>query len=107
MRALVLIEVADAREERLLPTAANAIVHWLHRDGLPAGTPAPLEDALRGLTLPAGDIHAWIAGEIETARRLRHHLVAERGLSRAQVRAAGYWRLGDAGTHARLDDEAS
>ena len=105
VRAVVLIEVADAREERPLPTAANATVRWLHRGGLPAGTPAPLEDVLRGLALSAGDTHAWIAGEIETARRLRHHLVAERGLSRTQVRAAGYWRLGDAGTHARLDDD--
>ena len=100
----VLIEVADAHEERHLPTAANAAIRWLHRDGIAAGTSALLEQALRNLTLPGGDTYAWLAGEIETARRLRRHLLEEAGLSRDRVRAAGYWRAGEAGTHARLDD---
>jgi NADPH-dependent ferric siderophore reductase len=104
VRALVLAEVADAREIRHLPTAANAAVTWLTRDGAPAGDPSLLEGALKNLMLPQGSIHAWMAGEIEVMRRLRDYLVAEEGFSRAQIRAAGYWRLGDAGAHARLDD---
>ncbi len=102
--ALVLIEVADAREERHLPTAANAAIRWLHRDGIAAGTTTLLEQALRNLMLPGGDTYAWLAGEIETARRLRRYLIEEESLSRDRVRAAGYWRVGDAGTHAGLDD---
>ena len=102
--ALVLIEVADAREERHLPTAANAAIRWLHRHRVAAGTTTLLEEALQSLVLPSGDTYAWLAAEIETARRLRRHLTEERGLPREQIRAAGYWRLGDAGTHAKLDD---
>ena len=104
LRALVLIEVADIHEERHLPTAANAAIHWLHRDGLAAGLPTLLEQGLRRLILPGGDTYAWLAGEIETVRHLRRYLLEDEGLSRDQVRAAGYWRVGEAGSHAKLDD---
>ena len=104
VRASVLIEVADANEERYLPTAANAAITWLHRDGAPAGTSTLLEQTLKDLTLPDGDTHAWLAGEIETVRRLRRYLTEEEGLARDQIRAAGYWRIGDAGAQAKLDD---
>ncbi len=104
VRALVLIEVSDRREERYLPTAANASVTWLPRDGVPAGRSNLLERALQELTLPVGDTYAWLAAEIGTARRLRRHLIEEEGLPRDRVRAAGYWRLGGAGAHERLHD---
>lgn len=53
-RAVVLIEVADAAEERYLPTAANASVTWLHRNGVPAGTGGLLRQALSAVILPGG-----------------------------------------------------
>jgi len=98
------IEVADRHEERYLPTAANAQITWLHRNATPPGTPSLLENALKSLIIPGGDIHAWIACEIEVARRLRQYLIEEEGLARAQIKAAGYWRLGDAGTHDKIED---
>ncbi len=103
-RVLALIEVADAHEQRQLPTAANATIRWLHRDGVPAGTSTLLDQAFADLTLPPGDTHAWLAGEIETIRRLRTHLIDRKGLPRDQIRAAGYWRRGEAGAHASLDE---
>ena len=103
-RVLALIEVADAHEQRHLPTAANATIRWLHRDGAPAGTSTLLDQAIEDLTLPPGDTHAWLAGEIETVRRLRTHLIERKRLPRDRIRAAGYWRLGEAGAHASLDD---
>ncbi len=103
--AFVLVEVADAREERHLPTAANARIVWLHRNGAPAGASSLLERALQAQALPSWNIHAWLAGEIETARRLRRYLI-EQGLPRERIRAAGYWRLGEPGAHARIDDDA-
>jgi NADPH-dependent ferric siderophore reductase len=106
VRALVLIEVADAREERHLPTAANAAIQWLYRDGIAAGHSTLLEQALRNLMLPTGDTYAWLAGEIEMIRRLRRYLIEEEGLARSQVRAAGYWRIGEADSHGTLDDES-
>jgi NADPH-dependent ferric siderophore reductase len=104
VRALVLIEVADAREERHLPTAANASVQWLHRNGVAAGQSTLLDQALRALMLPSGDTYAWLAGEIDTIRRLRRYLTEEEGLPREQIRAAGYWRLGEADSHGKLED---
>ncbi|MFD2767928.1 siderophore-interacting protein [Micromonospora eburnea] len=48
----------------------------------PSSAPAPL--------------YAWLAGEAGVIRRLRRHLVAERGLDRGAVAFMGYWRLGRA-----------
>ncbi len=102
---LVLIEIADADEERHLPTASAACIRWLHRNGLPAGTSHLLERALESAVLPAGPIHVWLAGEIDVVRTLRHHLLGERRIPRESVRAAGYWRRGEPGAHGRLGDE--
>ena len=103
-RALALIEVAGPLEERHLPTAANATIQWLHRGATQASRSTLLMQALKTLELPPGDTHAWLAGEIETVRAMRGYLIAEEAIPRAQIRAAGYWRLGQPATHARLDD---
>jgi NADPH-dependent ferric siderophore reductase len=102
--AIAVIEVADRKEERYLPTAANASITWLHRNGTATGSPDLLEKALRSLDLPEGEIYAWLAGEIDTIRKLRCHLVEERHLPREHVRAAGYWRIGEAAAHGSIDD---
>ncbi len=101
--AIVLIEVADRHEERYLPTAANAQIIWLHRNGKPAGLSGLLEDAIRSLQLPSRDMHAWIACEIAVARRLREYLMEEEAMPRSQIKAAGYWRIGEAGAHGKID----
>jgi NADPH-dependent ferric siderophore reductase len=100
---VVIIEVADRHEERHLPTAANAHITWLRRNGKPTGLSGLLETAIEALTLPSGEIHAWIACEIEVARRLRNHLTEVRGLPRTQIKAAGYWKIGAAGAHDKID----
>lgn len=101
--AIAIIEVADRHEERHLATAANAQITWLHRHCKHAGTSGLLEDAVRALTLPSRDIHAWIACEIEVARRLRNTLMEEKLLPRSQIRAAGYWKIGQAGAHGKIE----
>lgn len=103
-RAIALIEIADAAEERHLPTAANAGISWIHRDGEAPGGSALLLQALDALRLPAGDAHAWLAGEIEAMRTLRTRLVERHGIPRAAIRAAGYWRTGQADAHGRIED---
>lgn len=102
-RAIALIEVENRDEERHLPTAANASIHWLHRNGRPAGQPELLERTLRSVRLPDGDTHAWLAGEIDTIRRLRTHLIEDRKIPRTDIKAAGYWRTGLAGAHGKID----
>ncbi len=103
-RAIVFVEVADEAEERHLPTAANATVTWLHRNGLLAGTADLLEAALRKASLLPENTYVWMAGEIETARRIRRYLLEELGVGRHQIRAAGYWRIGEAGLTTKLED---
>ncbi|MCQ8278094.1 siderophore-interacting protein [Acetobacteraceae bacterium KSS8] len=99
---LALIEVADVEEERYLPSPGNAQIRFLHRNGVDAGRSDLLDQALREASLPAGAAFR-IAAEIETARRLRDWLIAERGIDRDRIRAAGYWRLGAADGGSRID----
>ncbi|WP_432037567.1 siderophore-interacting protein [Streptomyces cucumeris] len=94
--AKVWIEVQHAEDIQELPTAADAEITWLVRDGARPGTPrhALLLDALRTAELPEGTPYAWIAGEAGTVREVRRHLVRERGFDRRAVTFTGYWRLG-------------
>ena len=92
-RAEVWIEVPHPGDLQDLPTAADARITWLVRE--PATAPRSLlPDAVRAAEFPGGRPYAWIAGESAVVRTLRRHLVAERGLLRAQVTFSGYWRLG-------------
>lgn len=94
-RALVFVEVADAREEQPLPTAGDVEVAWLHRDGIPPGRSTLLLDAVRGARLPAGRGYAWVAAESAAVRAIRRHLLDERGFARDDVEFAGYWSQGE------------
>ena len=102
-RALVLAEVDGPADHVALPSAADVTLIWVHREQAATAAP-PLLDALRGATLPAGDIHAWIGCESAAAKALRAHLVGERGLNPKWVRASGYWRRGSAATHDTHED---
>ncbi len=103
-RVHVLIEVADAAEERPLATQAEARITWVHRHGAAPGTGTALVDALDAVLPAERDVHAWIACEIETARRLRSRLVDGHGLDRVQIKAAGYWRIGEADSAEKIED---
>jgi NADPH-dependent ferric siderophore reductase len=64
-----------------------------------------LLNAARALTLPkTGDGYAWAAGESQTAKLLRRHLLDERGLDKAFVKAAGYWKRGAVSIHETHND---
>ncbi|WOI46205.1 siderophore-interacting protein [Acidovorax sp. BLS4] len=101
---LVLAEVDGPADEQPLPTAADARIVWVHRQGAEAGTAEPLLQALRAQPLPAGDFHAWVACESAVAKALRAHLVGERGAYPKWVKASGYWRRGSAATHDTHED---
>lgn len=60
--------------------------------------------ALRDVPLPDGDIYAWVAAESSVAKAVRAYLVGERGLNKAWVKAAGYWRRGAEATHDKHED---
>lgn len=88
-----IVEVADAHEERALATAAQLDITWLHRGARPADT--ALEEAIRTLHLPTGHGRIYIGCEAGAMRRLRKHLLQERGIDPATIVTRGYWKLGD------------
>ncbi|MFC7362262.1 siderophore-interacting protein [Nocardioides astragali] len=66
-------------------------VTWLHRTGSPEDADL-LALSLRDLTFPRGRVHAFVHGEADEIRAVRSHLLAERGLSRADMSCSPYWR---------------
>jgi len=96
--ATVLIEVADAAEEQPLTSPADLRVHWLHRDGRPAGGERALVDGLATVAVPTGAVAVWAAGERAAVHAVRDHLLTEVKLDRRQVRASSYWRIGHQGS---------
>ncbi|MGR9579726.1 siderophore-interacting protein [Pandoraea sputorum] len=95
----------DGPADRLRFTSeADVVVEWIYREGAPAGQSTALIDALEVASLPAGDLHVWVAAEAGVAKAVRRHLVEARGLNPKWVKAAAYWRRGDAAVHENLDD---
>jgi NADPH-dependent ferric siderophore reductase len=86
------VEVADADEEQKLQTPADAEITWLHRDGRPVGE--ALVQAVRGLSFPPGQVHAFVHGEATFVKDLRALLRVEHGLPMSQLSISGYWRRG-------------
>ena len=87
------IEVEDGAEEQGFDTAADVNVTWLYRQDASAPW---LLDAVRAAPLPEGTGYAFIAGESSVSVALRDYFVGERGLDPDFVKAAGYWRRGEA-----------
>ncbi|MGP4096922.1 siderophore-interacting protein [Nonomuraea sp. KM90] len=90
--AKVFVEVADAAEEQGLPTACDAEIVWLHRDGGQVGE--ALVRAVREAKFLDGTVHAFVHGEATFVKELRRHLRVERGVPLEQLSISGYWRLG-------------
>lgn len=93
-RAHVVLEVADEHEQRPLSTAAQLEITWLHRSAHAAQADTALEDAVRTIQLPAGNGRIYIGCEAAAMRRIRAHLLHERGLDPAALVTRGYWKLG-------------
>lgn len=92
-RAVAFIEVADAAEEQPLPSAGDATVHWLHRNGVPAGTSDLLIEAVRAATFPPGAVYAWGGAERRLMAAIRQHLQDERGVPTGALAFLNYWRI--------------
>ena len=86
-RALVVVEIEDNAERQELASKALVEVIWVVRGE------QDLLDVTRQLTLPEGDLYAWVATESSLSRKVRRVLLDEFKLDEAAVKAAGYWRL--------------
>jgi NADPH-dependent ferric siderophore reductase len=89
------IEIADPSARFELPDHPNASVTW--HDRIAGAAPgSAFAAAVEQLDhLPDA---VWVAGEAAVVQRLRTHLFDERGRTRRDVTARGYWKLGRSAT---------
>ena len=86
-KVLVVVEIEDNAERQALTSKAQIEVIWVVRGE------RDLLDVTRQLTLPEGDLYAWVATESALSRKVRRVLLDDFKLNEAAVKAAGYWRL--------------
>jgi NADPH-dependent ferric siderophore reductase len=93
--ATVLIEVADEAEAHPIASREKQTdVRWLVRGEDPTHAGEALERALRALAWPTGSGRVYVACEAGAMRRIRRHLLNERGVPRELLVTRGYWRIG-------------
>jgi NADPH-dependent ferric siderophore reductase len=94
-RAIVRLAV-DAADRRALTSRADVDLQWLD-------SAEQLPQAMRELSLPAGEGYAWCAGEAAAMAAVRQVLVQERGHPPHAIRAAAYWKSGTQAHHENLE----
>jgi len=85
-QVVAVIEIEDEQERQPLLERPGINVIWVPRHT------QNLEAVVTGLTLPEGELYAWIATEAGLSRRLRRILLDHFKLSEDSIKAAGYWR---------------
>ncbi|MDT8909373.1 siderophore-interacting protein [Amycolatopsis sp. PS_44_ISF1] len=91
-RAVVYVEVPDRAERQVFDTRGAVELHWVISGDRPRGE--ALLDAIRVADLPGGAPYAWVSGEAGMVKRLRRHLVHDRGFDKRAICFTGYWRQG-------------
>ncbi len=105
-RVAVVIEARDPSARTAFATEADLHEVWCYRNEAAASDAAtsPLLEAVRDTYLPDGDGYVWAAGEAAAIRAIRQHLTAERGIDKKRIRAASYWKRGEANVHETIED---
>ncbi|WP_234988086.1 siderophore-interacting protein [Demequina sp. NBRC 110056] len=93
-RAEVFLEVPDAASRQELPVTDGTVVHWVERDAHGLGYGEALTYAVQTATFPEGDLEAFVHGNADMIKPLRHYLFNEREVPRDKVSISGYWRTG-------------
>ncbi|MDU0340484.1 siderophore-interacting protein [Bosea rubneri] len=92
-RATILLEVPNLEECQMISTRAHLDVHWLPRNGAPAGTTSLLETAIRSLAWPkCGAPYVLVGCEKRSAREIRAFLRRDRGMVKDRHLVVGYWQ---------------
>ncbi|TDF81685.1 siderophore-interacting protein [Pseudomonas sp. H9] len=86
-KVLAVIEIEDAKEQQPLKSLAELEVVWVQRHQ------QNLLEVVKGLTLPEGQLYAWVALEKALTRATKRLLIDEKGVKEDQIKAAAYWRL--------------
>lgn len=90
-RAVARLVVDGPDHELDLATEAELDLVWLHRSGNPSDAEL-LPGAVRDLDWRDGSVHAFVHGEAVEIREIRRHLLADRGVGRAELSCSPYWR---------------
>lgn len=98
-RAIVFAEIHDEAEIQELRAGAGIDIHWLSRQGRPAGSTTLLVDVLRSAdgAVWAGESFIWAGCEHAAAQAIREELRQVRGIAKSRTLVAAYWRRGVAG----------
>lgn len=94
--------VTGPGEQQVFESAAKVTLNWIYRPAEDAASAQRLLGALEGLVVAPGT-YVWIAAEASVARAIRTHLVETLGYPLAWIKASGYWLLGQADAHEKLD----
>jgi NADPH-dependent ferric siderophore reductase len=90
----VFIEVSKESEIIEIPARPNSVIRWLLRDSETPETSSTLHEAIRCSPLPNQAGAAWVAGESSVVKKIRQHLLRDRGFDAEDVQAAGFWKKG-------------
>ena len=101
--AYAFIEIPDAEEQQPCQTAAQLELSYLTRTAAKAEADTTLFERVEAFALPPGAGQAYVIGETQKVRHLRHRLL-ERGMDKSRIVAEGYWRPGRLGGHDHIKD---
>ncbi|MER8831015.1 siderophore-interacting protein [Mesorhizobium sp. M0938] len=96
-KGVAYIEIANDTERQVIDNVTGIELHWVPRNGVPAGLDDRLARAVLSASWPNGSAFGWFAAEAAAARTVREHWRGTLALGRDQTLAAAYWRRGAAG----------
>ncbi|MDQ0675877.1 NADPH-dependent ferric siderophore reductase [Pseudarthrobacter siccitolerans] len=91
---LAFLEVDSDADIQHIAAPAGVELHWLRRNGVPAGESNLLVQAVADAEWPDGRVDVFAHGERGYMKALRDVLFKQRGLDRKQVSLSGYWAKG-------------
>lgn len=84
--------VCDGPEHEVeLTSPGDVDLFWLYRTGS-SGDEDLLVSAVQAAVFPRGRVHAFVHGEAVEIRKIRKHLLHDRGLARSDMSCSPYWR---------------
>ena len=92
-RGHAIIEVASEADIQRLDQPDSMQIDWLINPH-PGSDSDRLIDALRKVEWLPGTPGIWVACEFSAMRKLRRHLIDERGVGKREMYISSYWKLG-------------
>jgi NADPH-dependent ferric siderophore reductase len=97
-----IVAVTGPDEHQTFSPSAMLSAFWAHRQLSAAADPTALLSVLETVELLPGTF-VWVAAEASVARAIRTYLIRERGHSLNWMKAGGYWIMGKADAHEKMD----